>query len=122
MYEDGVMITQAGSPYFATQAFYAIGQTIKSAGFDILPIHNQVLTLGEWGWYICSVSQDQGTMKEKILSSNEMDVSTRWFNQEAAFLITAFGKTYFDTLNVGINSIDNPLVHQYYLKGNWVMN
>ena len=120
--EDGIMITQAGSPYFATQAFYAIGQTINKAGFNVLPIHNQILTLGEWGWYLCAITQDAERMKKKLTTPKEMTITTRWFNDEAASLVTSFGKTYFDTLNVGINSMEKPFVYQYYLKGNWNLN
>jgi spermidine synthase len=120
--DHGIMITQAGSPYFATRAFYAIGQTIIQSGFHILPIHNQVLTLGEWGWYICSLSKDQELMEKKLVSPQVVNLITRWFNDEAAQLIAAFGKTYYDTFNVEINSMDNPLVYQYYLKGNWNLN
>lgn len=120
--EDGIMITQAGSPYFATEAFFSIGQTISKAGFSILPIHNQILTLGEWGWYICSKDLRLDYMKEQLVKFDIPEIETKWFNQEAARLVSAFGKTNNDTLNVGINSLENPVVYQYYLKGNWEMN
>jgi spermidine synthase len=120
--EDGVLVTQAGSPYFATQAFFTIGHTLEKSGFHTLPIHNQILTLGEWGWHICSLKKDEETMKNQIIDFNKTMVDTKWWNQEAAKLVTAFGKTYSDTLRLRINTLDNPLVYQYYLKGNWDMN
>lgn len=120
--DDGIMITQAGSPYFATQAFYTIGKTIGVTGFNILPIHNQILTLGEWGWFLCSLDLDKDKMKKKLVAPNALDISTEWFNAEAAQLISSFGKTYVDTLNLGINTLDKPIVYQYYLKGNWNLN
>ena len=118
----GVMITQAGSPYFATDAYNSIGQTIREAGFNVLPIHNQILTLGEWGWYICSLDQHTDILKKRLLEQKESPVETKWFNQEAATLISSFGKTYTDSSDVHINTLDNPLVYQYYLKGNWNLN
>lgn len=122
LHKDGVMVTQAGSPYFATQAFFTIGNTLEKSGFHTMPIHNQILTLGEWGWYICSLEKDEETMKNQITDSNKTMVNTKWWNQEAAKLVSAFGKTYSDTLRLRINTLDNPLVYQYYLKGNWDMN
>ncbi len=119
--EEGVMITQAGSPYFATEAFFTIGATIQEAGFNVLPIHNQILTLGEWGWYICSIDQQSSHMKDRLLVSKKLDIETRWFNHEAAVLISSFGKTNTDTLQTQVNSLDNPVVYQYYLKGTWDM-
>ena len=120
--ENGIVITQAGSPYFATQAFYAIGQTLQAAGFHVLPIHNQILTLGEWGWYICSKTLKPPELKKRLLQKRQLAFETKWFNDEAARLISSFGKTYNDTLNVQINSLENPLVYKYYLKGNWNLN
>ena len=119
--KDGVMITQAGSPYFASEAFYAIGETIRAAGFHALPMHNQILTLGEWGWFVASFKLSEETMKQQIIGT-ETHAETRWWNNEAAKMVTSFGKTYLDTLRVGINSLENPLIYQYYLKGNWDMN
>ncbi len=117
--KDGVMITQAGSSYFATEAFYTIGQTLQKSGFSPLPLHNQILTLGEWGWYLCKKDRKSADIHKKLLSAEAPDVDTRWYNQDAARLITAFGKTHLDTMHVHVNSLDNPLVYQYYLKGNW---
>ncbi len=117
--KEGIMITQAGSPLFATEAYYTIGHTIDEAGFHILPIHNQILTLGEWGWYICSLDLESDEMGKRLVEQRELTVETSWFNNEAASLISAFGKTYYDTLNLDINSLEHPLVYQYYLKGNW---
>ena len=120
--ENGVMITQAGSPYFATQAYFSIGQTIENAGFNTLPIHNQILTLGEWGWYLCSKSSDRHEMKLTLIKGDIPNIQTKWFDEGAAKLVSSFGKTHADTLRLGINTLDNPLVCKYYLKGNWEMN
>lgn len=121
MAKNGIMITQAGSPYFASEAFYAIGETMKAAGFHTLPMHNQILTLGEWGWFVGSFELSAETMKQQI-TGTERHVETRWWNSEAAKMVTSFGKTNLDTLSIGINSLENPLIYQYYLKGNWDMN
>ena len=42
----GLIITQAGSPYFAARAFNCIDKTMEAAGFTTAPLHNQVVTLG----------------------------------------------------------------------------
>jgi spermidine synthase len=116
------MITQAGSPYFATQAYTSIGETIRNAGLSALPLHNQILTLGEWGWYLCAKRISEDEIKSKLISPMVYPVATRWFDDEATSLISSFGKTYIDTMDVGINTLNNPLVYQYYLKGNWKLN
>ncbi len=120
--DQGVMITQAGSPYFATEAFFVIGNTIQSVGFNTLAIHNQILTLGEWGWYICSKELSEEKLKERLQSPNAISVQTRWYNQDAARLISSFGKSTEPAQEFSINTLENPLVYKYYLKGNWDLN
>ena len=120
--DHGIVITQAGSPYFASMAYFSIGRTLEMAGFKTLPIHNQILTLGEWGWYICSPEIDDGELKSRLVVPKELDIETIWFNDQAAKLVSAFGKNSLDTMNPGINTLQNPIVYQYYLKGNWELN
>ncbi len=117
--ENGIMVTQAGSPYFATKAFYSIGHTLENAGFHTLPLHNQILTIGEWGWFICSKNLSPEILKEKLMKSHELAVSTRWYNDEAGRLIASFGKTWTDTLHLQVNAISRPVVYKYYLQGSW---
>lgn len=114
---DGILITQSGSPYYATKAFYCIEKTIRKANFETLPVHNQILTLGEWGWII-------GT-KHKISDYQLAQVnvskieSLKWLNNKAIQQITSFGKPLVDTTGVEINTIFSPKLYRYYKEGNW---
>ena len=116
---DGIMITQAGSPYFATKAFMAIEKTIIAANFATLPLHNQVLTLGEWGWVIGSKKMNRAMLRNtaKKLKFNHLD--TRWINNEAMQLLISFGKPYQPIDSVAVNSLKNPVIHSYYKSGTW---
>ena len=115
--KDGLLITQAGSPYYATKAFYCIDKTMRNAGFNTLAIHNQVLTLGEWGWIIGSKMPH---LKERFsqVDFNE-DLHLKWLSKEALPLLTSFGKPLVDTTGVEVNTIISPKLYQYYHKGNW---
>lgn len=115
----GVIVTQAGSPYFATRAFTCIVETMKSAGFETVPMHNQVITLGEWGWSL-GVKQAKGDVKQK-LRNLDFEIPTKWINNEAMSLITSFGKDYYpwEKDTVLVNRIHEPVLYKYYLKGNW---
>lgn len=116
----GVLVTQSGSPYFATRAFLCINKTMQQAGFETVPLHNQVLTLGEWGW-VLGVKNPIDKDVKKQLRNIKIKVPTRWINSEAMLLITSFGKDFYpwnkDT--VAVNKIHNPVLYKYYLKGNW---
>ena len=115
----GVIVTQAGSPYFATRAFTCIVETMKSAGFETVPMHNQVITLGEWGWSL-GVKQANGDVKQK-LRNLDFEIPTKWINNEAMSLITSFGKDFYpwEKDTVLVNRIHEPVLYKYYLKGNW---
>ncbi|MCK5825094.1 MAG: polyamine aminopropyltransferase [Ichthyobacteriaceae bacterium] len=116
---NGLLITQAGSPYYATEAFKCIEKTMKSAKLNTLPLHNQVLTLGEWGWIIGSKHLTSDKLKSKLRKINFDNIETRWINNEAMLLITSFGKDFIELETQDINTINNPVLYQYYLNGNW---
>lgn len=114
---EGIMITQAGSPYYATKAFKSIELTMNFSGFTTIPLHNQILTLGEWGWILASKKKID--LKRKLLSKS-LPVETKWLNSEALYLISSFGKALTsDSSKVEINSISSPVLYQYYNTGNW---
>lgn len=119
----GLIVTQSGSPYYNGKAFTCIDLTMEDAGFGTFQIHNQVLTLGEWGWTIGAKHLNQSQLKKALKSLHFEDINTRWINHEAMTLMTAYGKQAFffnpefDTVEV--NTIRNPVLYRYYLKGNW---
>lgn len=119
---NGLLITQAGSPYFASRSFKCIRKTMKAAGFSVLPMHNQVITMGEWGWVLGAKAQvDPDQMIARLKRMDLEGVETQWLNREAVGLITSFGKDYFDEQrdSVRVNRIHHPVVHKYFLRGEW---
>jgi len=121
----GVIITQAGSPYYATQAFLCIDKTVSAAGFTTQMMHNQVLSFGEWGW-VLGVKNMQDTLpksdlKNMLLRLQFDSLETKWLNNEAMALITSFGKDIYayKVKEPEINTIQNPVLYKYYLDGNW---
>ena len=73
---DGIIITQATSPYFQAKAFYCINKTMQSAGFNTLPIHNHVQSFGEWGWIIGSKIYSNDQMKSTLSSIKNFPSTT----------------------------------------------
>jgi spermidine synthase len=118
---NGLIVTQSGSPYFANRAFKCVQYSMEEAGFNCVPIHNQVITLGEWGWIIGSKSLESDNLKQSLRELTFDNISTRWINNEAMLLMTSFGKdiTLDPEESVEINSIHNPVLFKYYMKGNW---
>lgn len=115
----GLLVTQSGSPYFATSAFQSIQKTIGAADFDVVAYHNQVLTLGEWAWTIGAKSGQETDMKSALMRLTFDDIETEWLNNEAMQMMLSFGKAYVTSDDVSINTIKEPVIHQYYNRGNY---
>ena len=120
---NGMIITQGGSPYFATKAFLCIDKTLQQAGFQTLKLHNQIVTMGQWGWVLGSKDKtcDTNCLKKHLISKKIDSIPTKWLNQEALKHMTNFGKPFFINLkdSIEINQINHPVLYQYYLKGSW---
>ncbi len=119
--KNGLMITQAGSPYFATNAFRCIDKSMDEAGFATLAMHNHIITLGEWGWILGAKNISKEKLLQEAKSISFVDIETEWINNESMQLMTSFGKNiYPNTIDsVKINKIHDPVLYKYYLDGNW---
>ncbi|CAN2040262.1 Polyamine aminopropyltransferase 2 [Candidatus Magnetomoraceae bacterium gMMP-15] len=120
----GIVVTQATSPYFAGKAFLCIMKTMNKAGFSLLPYHNHIPTMGEWGWLLGVSTQEMNEklLKKRVLSLDFSDPDTRFINQDAMISMAYFGKgilSWPDQENIKINTQINPVLHQYYLSGTW---
>jgi spermidine synthase len=117
---NGLIITQAGSPYYAAEAFHCIEKTLQASGFNTVPMHNQIITLGEWGWVMGSKKGNKIELTTALQNLNYGETQTSWINKEAMTLMTSFGKNVFmkDTI-IEVNKIHNPVLYNYYLNGQW---
>jgi spermidine synthase len=118
---NGLIITQAGSPYFAARAFKCIKLSMEAAGFSCIGMHNQVLTMGEWGWVIGARSLSSEDLKSGLQHVDLTGIPTRWLDTDAMTMMTSFGKDILSEKQqeVEVNTLSNPVLYKYYLHGNW---
>ena len=118
----GVLVTQATSPFFARKAFLCINKTLQAAGFSVLPYHNHIPTMGEWGFLLAvdSSLMDKTTLKD-ILSGLSFDrIETRFLNRDAMISMAHFGKGLFEADDeIGVNQETRPILQEYYQQGRW---
>lgn len=116
---NGVLVTQATSPYFAYKAFWCIAKTIDStysvelpeSGVRALPYHVNVPSFGEWGFVI-------GVKRSIDPNSLSVSVETRFLNTETLRSMFAFGKDIQPPeKDLTINSLQHPVLYTYYEKG-----
>ncbi|HEX2999888.1 MAG TPA: hypothetical protein VHR86_06600, partial [Armatimonadota bacterium] len=54
---DGLLVTQASSPYYARQAYWCVARTVAAAGLRTLPYRAYVPSFGEWGFVLAGRRQ-----------------------------------------------------------------
>lgn len=87
----GIVITQATSPYFANQAFWLIHDTMAAAQLTTLPLRSDVPSFGEWGFVIGTHSQ---TSIDDIVDLNAAE-TTQLQNVDLRYLRPELWQTHF---------------------------
>lgn len=110
--EDGILVVQSTSPYYATKAFWCINRTLESEGFYVKPYHLQVPAFGDWGFNLAS--------KKELDEQYDILVETKYLTNENIPALFAFGKDEVEK-DVAINSLSKPQLIQYYSEAvrNW---
>ena len=112
--EEGVMAVQSTSPYYASDAFWCIHETVKQEMNFVYPYHVQVPSFGDWGF--------------QLASKTEIQIEDLTLQQEGKFLtqdnlqgIFLFGKDEVSKKELEVNSLSSPKLLQYYQEAekNW---
>lgn len=120
----GIVVTQASSPHFTPRAFICIKKTLQAAGFSTAAYHNQVPTMGEWGWVLGmhKTAVDEQSLRDRLLLLDFSMLETKFLNNDAMISMLHFGKGIFDSEKeaaIEINTQLNPVLHRYYLDASW---
>ncbi len=105
--QDGVMVVQSTSPYYATDAFWCVNKTIESEGFKVKAYHLEVPAFGDWGFNMAS----RRNLDEQI----SFDVETKYLTEDNVAALFKFGKDEI-AQNVEINRLTKPVLMEYYNK------
>jgi spermidine synthase len=106
---DGRMVVQAGSPYFARQAFWAVEATVAAAGLSTVPYHVDVPSFGDWGFVLAAHSP----LEEPALDPT---VETRFLTPDVLAAAQTFAADV-DRVPVEVNTVDNPVLLDYTQRG-----
>ncbi|MDC0832653.1 polyamine aminopropyltransferase [Geitlerinema sp. CS-897] len=110
---NGVLVTQASSPFFATKAFACIAATLNAAGFSSYPYTIDVPSFGPWGFVLATQTEfDPATLR--------LPIATRFLTPD--ILPGLFHLPADISLdNVEINRLVHPKIVQYQTEGRWQM-
>lgn len=105
--QNGVMVVQSTSPYYAKNAFWCINKTIASEGFYVKAYHLQVPAFGDWGFNMAG--------RRELSEDISFDVETRYLSEENVSALFKFGKDEIAE-DVDVNQLTKPVLMEYYNK------
>jgi len=115
MTDEGVLITQASSPYFARNAFWSVGATLGSIFAQTDALQVTTPSFGVWGFQMAS--KRAGRLNDTLRLDG---VKTRYWTPETMSAAKVFGKDIdmpkSDKSKPKVNSIFEPTIYPLYLK------
>jgi len=117
-----VVVTQATSPFFSSDAFLSILKTMRAADYSAVAYHAHIPTLGEWGWVLGmkTPGQNHVALQQRIEQANYSHLSTRYLNKDAVVGMLRFGKGTLDRLDeIKVADELDLSVYHYYKNGAW---
>lgn len=111
---------QSTSPYHSKESFLAIGNTLKSAGFKILPYRQNIPSFGDWGFHLAWTSGDsENTIKNNLKSVEKFTVNTDYVTPELMLASFAFGKGELTSKINCVNTVMFPCLLTNYTNYGW---
>ena len=116
LFPGGVLSVQSTSPYYAKKAFLCVGVTLRSAGFEAIPYHEQIPSFEEWGWYVAW--KDDGGSRDRLSGLKglvEIPVPTRYATPDVLRSAFVFGKGWLaGASEIAANTKMRPSMVDYY--------
>lgn len=116
--KDGVIVTQASSPFFAKPVFWCIKQTMAEVFPTMLPYTVHVPSFGQWGFQMAlnyslkdSPTQVSEKIKEKLFKENK--ISLRYLNPQVIPTLFVFDQD-MQEVKTKINTLNTQQLVQYY--------
>lgn len=112
---DGILVTQATSPYFAPEAFWCIEETLTETftahDGTIYPYHVNVPSFGEWGFVMAS-------KRGLDWSDKSLKIDTKFLTTAKITTLFVFGQDIAkDRVDIESNHLLNPVLFHYYKRG-----
>lgn len=109
--DTGSFVTQATSPFYATDAFWTINKTIHAAGYiETVPYHTNIPSFGEWGFILASNSRVN-------LDVERLPENTKYVDPYSVKHMLYFEKDMRSKTQLTVSTLDSPTVLEHYLAG-----
>ena len=104
--ENGYLVVQSTSPYYAPHAYWCVVETLRAAGFRTWPYHAYVPSFGEWGFVLAG-------KRDRFVVPTHYDVPTRFLDADATRLMFSFPPD-MKAPNVEPNYLNTQVLVRYF--------
>ncbi len=112
---------QSTSPFLAKKAYLCIGQSLREAGFHVIPYHAHVPSFGDWGWYLAWVpGPEPQEIRDEISRLSQIPVKTTHLTPELLRASLAFGRSFHlkdSDEEILPSTTLQPRIVRYYREG-----
>jgi len=106
---DGVLTTQASSPYFTREAFWSIDATLRAAGLRTRPYRIYVPSFGEWGFVMAS-------RRPIDWPALRLTLPRRWLTRAILDDAATFDADTAANANAPVSTFESPTVWRLYRR------
>lgn len=111
---------QSTSPYHSKESFLTIGNTLKSAGFNVLPYRQNIPSFGDWGFHLAWTSgESEKEVKDNLNAVEAFTVNTDYVTPELMLASFAFGKGELSSKTHCVNTVMFPCLLTNYTNYGW---
>ncbi len=119
---DVMLAVQSTSPYHAKEAFIAIIDTIKSAGFKVIPYHQNIPSFGDWGFNMAWINNDSIVeIKKQIENMSFFKTDSQYMTIDVLKAALVFGKQELQSSHQCINTLMQPCLLNLYQNYSWMV-
>ena len=120
-----IVVVQSTSPYHARETFMCIRETLRAAGFETLPYHQNVPSFGDWGWILAweAGRNDSDDFRRRAEGLQNFGIPSERLRHLTPDLFRAsliFGKGALQAEGIEPNRLMQPTLIRYYLTESWM--
>lgn len=105
----GIVASQATSPYFARETYWAIIHTARDAGLSVWPYHGYIPSFGDWGFFLAANHHINPT-------DFSPQVPLRYFTPDLLSAGLIFDSDISE-VETEVSTLNNQIVVSYYEQG-----
>ncbi len=116
-----VIALQATSPYHSREAFLCILRTLESAGYAVVPYHDDVPSFGTWGFLLATTGvESSDELRTRAAAVTGFPEETRYLTPAVFRSALVFGKGELESRNHEVNTLMRPVLLSLYLHESWL--